>query len=99
MTFEELGSHLDDFLNGIFVTHEKFQGELEDAIGVLATSSPWLESRRLAEDAANQGYDLVERNDVRVERDDDTLVCKYNDGSEWNRVTKYDSNQLAGETA
>lgn len=97
MTFEELGRSIDELFDGFSELAQKIAERFEH----ITNPTYRLEARRLAEDAAERGYDIVQRNNVEVTRNDTTnsLECYYCDGSEWNHVKTYDPSELRSETA
>lgn len=66
------------------------KNDLAMAMDTVSGRGYWSEARTLSNDVARECYDIVERNDVRVERDGDTAACYYLDGSGPEHITVYD---------
>ena len=96
MSFEDLGRTLDELAENLAQSAGTAMRGLSRTIQLSIAPHPTAEGRRLTEDLLHEGYDLVERNSVRVERvpaechAGDAANVEYYDGTDWCEVTRYD---------
>lgn len=95
MSFEEFGRAMDALTENLVTSVGKTMRRFSRSLQLIAPH-PTAEGRRLTEDLCREDYDIVERNDVRVERvsaenhTGDAADVRYHDGTDWSEVTRYD---------
>jgi len=89
--FEAFGRAIDRGLSEAFEQFSSVIASLSDVLNNFATL-PHVEASQLKDLARDHKLDVVERNNVRVDRHNGSLRARYHDGSEWQSITTYHVN-------
>ena len=100
MTFEDvfktfgevLDKHAEAMGNALSSLSETVSEALVSEALAAFQPAPLAEASALKDISREHDLDVVERNSVRVERDDATLRATYHDGDGWEPVTVYSAN-------
>lgn len=89
--FPTFGEMLDERTEAMSAALSSLAETVSDALTAFQPA-PLAEASALKDLSREHDLDVVERNSVRVERDDGALRATYHDGDGWQPVTRYSLN-------